>query len=1768
MDEDCEESMRQEKRHIQTIRREKFSITADDSSSSTSQLSWSNPLTADLHQAVANLSAQLYAKDVHFLMELIQNAEDNEYPAGVEPSLEFIITSKDVTGTGAPATLLVFNNEIGFSRMNIESLCSVGLSTKKGRKKEGFIGEKGIGFKSVFLVSNRPYVFSNGYQIRFSDEPEKGCGIGYIVPEWVEERPNNHELESIYGMGKELPATTIILPLRPEKVKGVKKQLSEVHPELLLFLSKIKRLSVREHVEECSKEETLCSISISSCTGLVSMEDAGASSWYVELFSHEEDMKCQYYMWHQAFSVDPQSKTDGRKGVDMWNISLAFPLGERLNRRTVQAGIYAFLPTTMVTNFPFIIHSDFILASSRETILLDNEWNLGILDCVGPAFMLAFHTYVSNHSLPEIAKMLQSVPVHESSFPVLNNVREDIKDLLKEKAVLPCEGYSMGEQIDFCKPGEAVRLLPAFWKILNKAKERGLSLDNASFEGRFILHNLLDSKDFDGVLNFLGVSRLHDGNWYDRCIKRCDLAVNLCHDTYVDLICFMMDYPKSYKQFHFKSWQIPIRHVEHDTSSSNMHITMSNKVWYISDTKLYDWLYRWSQTFSSQTSSLYFMPAETQIAFAAHNRRQEIADWLCKKNRLEFITLDKFVQSSCRTDAKQMVHLAFFLYFTHVNNFAMEHTLRGICRNNLPVVDSCGSVHVGSKKFFLPASRSNWGKLFNRVNPFLGEKYIDIGEIYAEEREVNGNIAPKDSVLNFLIEYTSAVDIPLLQPPDVDLPILDAKLTCEQAFLLLDWVNNLTANYYYTMPKKFVSSLRCGRWVKTISGFDKPENCFLDEGRNSFMIFQITQSRPVAVIDEQYYEGRIASYSKALRQIGVTLATDGLSHTAIMKGFVSLAASNQMSGGRVLFLLNFVKHSKEKLLGDPLLLGQLKEKSWLVTSQGLLPPPASYFIRSEHEALLQLSDLPLVDKRFYGPRIGDYENELMFLGVMVNIEQVFRQIPMKLRFPADASLISRESALFLLKCIRKLGESEPEVLEKIKNFPWIKTIAGHKFPNECILYDMQWGLLMFSSKMPLIDVTYYGDDIWSFVMELKVIGVAVDLSDTEKKITDVFKSLLSSSSGPTCSDVAMILNYVKCISNRMPHALPDLVSCFSGVRFLKTRHGFRCPSESILFDPKWGTICTYVDLPLIDDGFHGINIYSYRSELKCLGAVVDFSEGPHFVARGLQLPKEPPGFFSAEAALMLLHCTGLLMKRSTDSALPEFFLAKIRDGKWLKTNIGYKSPKECVLIQSSWQSLLKPLNGPFVDEVFYGSQVHLYRDQLKAIGAIVDTHDVCFHVYTLLLSQQDNQVISPVLGFLEKNRWKPTSEAVNSGEIPLWLPERHGIEGKWVPSKLCVLHDKGNLFSVNNQPLHFLEKHYNKKMLRYFSFAFEVPHFPSIDAYLSLWCSWENGDHDELTVEECSSFWNYAVANWNQYANVVKEKIKKVPCTCTALGTIQLVDIENSAIPDDLELTSWFTLSNEEALFVWYPFEDSPTIPLRQLFDIYYEIGVKRLSEMVTSSVAFCIRNSSREDLVLKRRLIVSGLLKTLLGVLTGPRIRMPLRERHEAVLAVLNLKVCASDEPVMVDHVLVFPSLKEYSAKERRVMFLDKSAQTIFVHRGTFEKRHTSIEFITYFARAISSMLPLDMAYIYNDICRLIQTGIMFGFEEGAVKFILHTENLHIYTEDEEFLSALFSTEQSSTPSLRRSPRAGPSSLPSPPGFSQKKRSAEFIAVYRGTVL
>jgi sacsin len=39
------------------------------------------------------------------------------------------------------------------------------------------------------LITKQPYIFSNGYKIRFNEIPPPGTKIGYIVPEWIDEKP-------------------------------------------------------------------------------------------------------------------------------------------------------------------------------------------------------------------------------------------------------------------------------------------------------------------------------------------------------------------------------------------------------------------------------------------------------------------------------------------------------------------------------------------------------------------------------------------------------------------------------------------------------------------------------------------------------------------------------------------------------------------------------------------------------------------------------------------------------------------------------------------------------------------------------------------------------------------------------------------------------------------------------------------------------------------------------------------------------------------------------------------------------------------------------------------------------------------------------------------------------------------------------------------------------------------------------------------------------------------------------------------------------------------------------------------------------------------------------------------------------------------------------------------------------------------------------------------------------------------------------------------
>lgn len=76
-----------------------------------------------------SLSEELYTRDLHFVLEFVQNADDNYYDDGITPTLDIKLEGR---------TIEIRCNETGFMPQNVQAICSVGKSTKKNL--EGYIG--------------------------------------------------------------------------------------------------------------------------------------------------------------------------------------------------------------------------------------------------------------------------------------------------------------------------------------------------------------------------------------------------------------------------------------------------------------------------------------------------------------------------------------------------------------------------------------------------------------------------------------------------------------------------------------------------------------------------------------------------------------------------------------------------------------------------------------------------------------------------------------------------------------------------------------------------------------------------------------------------------------------------------------------------------------------------------------------------------------------------------------------------------------------------------------------------------------------------------------------------------------------------------------------------------------------------------------------------------------------------------------------------------------------------------------------------------------------------------------------------------------------------------------------------------------------------------------------------------------------------------------------------------------------------------------------
>ncbi len=123
-----------------------------------------------------NISSRLldFAKKINndpqrYVYELIQNADDCEYPENVtEKKLEIVIEDEKMT---------VSYPEKGMTYADILAITTIGQSNKRKKKRKRIIGEKGIGFKTIFSMCKAVHIHSGPYHFKLTSDN--------FEPEWI-----------------------------------------------------------------------------------------------------------------------------------------------------------------------------------------------------------------------------------------------------------------------------------------------------------------------------------------------------------------------------------------------------------------------------------------------------------------------------------------------------------------------------------------------------------------------------------------------------------------------------------------------------------------------------------------------------------------------------------------------------------------------------------------------------------------------------------------------------------------------------------------------------------------------------------------------------------------------------------------------------------------------------------------------------------------------------------------------------------------------------------------------------------------------------------------------------------------------------------------------------------------------------------------------------------------------------------------------------------------------------------------------------------------------------------------------------------------------------------------------------------------------------------------------------------------------------------------------------------------------------------------------
>lgn len=259
---------------------------------------------------------------MRFIQELLQNADDCIYPRERTPSFKLYQRGNSI---------FTEYNEAGFTRANIRSITAIGESTKNRLLNGDAIGEKGVGFKSVFAIASEVKIHSGEYHFSLkAEEP--------TIPRLLEGAK-----ETVTGTKMEivLKNNSVISTLKPKDIL-----------KLCLCLRQLRRIDINNHKVSISDSETKRTIKIDNHTYVFSK--------YTHPFVVTEEKALK-------------DRGNGTREVSP-NQEIVCYVPDKAS--ATEYSLYAGLPTKHTIKIPMVIDAPFELTTSREAIEEDcTSWN-------------------------------------------------------------------------------------------------------------------------------------------------------------------------------------------------------------------------------------------------------------------------------------------------------------------------------------------------------------------------------------------------------------------------------------------------------------------------------------------------------------------------------------------------------------------------------------------------------------------------------------------------------------------------------------------------------------------------------------------------------------------------------------------------------------------------------------------------------------------------------------------------------------------------------------------------------------------------------------------------------------------------------------------------------------------------------------------------------------------------------------------------------------------------------------------------------------------------------------------------------------------------------------------------------------------------------------------------------------------------------------------------------------------------------------------------